>query len=128
MTSCQGKRQGVCLYSEWRHLEKGGWKTEARTAYKWLRLSGRLVTDIIKTHVLFHVRVFCTWDSLPPNRNWRQVGVNWNFFKKKGMSTMKMKVKNKEKTDKWLLPLNLTSCISAAISVVVMDVNWRTRK
>ena len=36
---------------------------------------------------------------------------------------MKIKVKNKAKIDKWLLPLNLTSCFSAAISVVIMNVN-----
>ena len=45
------------------------------------------------------------------------------FFKKKGMSTMKINVKNKAKIDKWLLPLNLTSCVSENISVVVMNVN-----
>ena len=38
------------------------------------------------------------------------------------MSTMKIKVTNKAKVDKWLLPLNLTSCISTSISVLVVVV------
>jgi hypothetical protein len=110
MTACQGKRQGVCLYSEWRHLEKGGWKTEARADCKWqvvryISCSHSKDTCSASCEGFQYLKFFTTQQESETGRG------EVNFLKRKEMSTKNLNIKNKVKIDKWLLPLNSTSCI-----------------